>query len=175
MEWTRPAIRRHFDFQGVDEKGRKRYIITFEFTNKHPEQKIAVVHVPFRQDDWSMEVPSELRREATIKGSSEIEDRATRWQCQSHISTLEGEQKGLVFLYGQWASDEVWGSCIESGKTAMITFEALVTSDKALVDQTLTLRYFPDLGWEDHPQIPAHRVPVLKPSPYYSNSAEIEE
>ena len=145
MEWTRPGIRRHFDFQGKAEKGRKRYMITIQVTNKDPERKIATVHLPFEQDGWSMEVPKDLRQKVIIEGLT-AEERAEPWMCRTDLPSFEGEQKGLVLHYAP-PLGRAWGAYLEPAQTATITFEALMTSDKPLADQTLTLRYFPDLGW----------------------------
>lgn len=170
MEWTRPGIRRHFDFQGEDEKGRKRYIITLQITNNDPEQNLAVIHLPFQQDGWSMEPPTDVRRRSSVK-ELEVEEGEESWTCHTECPHLKGEQKGLLFCS---TTGRKWGAYLKHGKTATITFEALVPSAEPLIEQTLTLRYFPDLGWP-FDSMSRKREPVLKPSPYYSSNAEPEE
>jgi len=169
MKWTRPGIRRHFDFQGADEKRFKRYIITLKVTNKDREHNIAVIHVPFQQDGWSM-MRSDLPGEITVEGL-EVREREEAWRYQTHAPDLEGEQKGL-WLYSH--THRMWGAYLEPDETATITFQALVTSDRPLADQTLTLSYFPDLGWPYSESERTHQ-PILKPSPYYSSNLELEK
>ncbi len=173
MKWTRPEIRRHFDFQGEDEENRKRYIITLQITNKDTRDRIAAIHIPFRQDGWSMEVLNDLRQKVTITLPA-IEDPSKRWECEAEVPELGGDQKGLVFVYDGYELYRKWDACLETNQTAMITLEALVTCHEPLIEQTLTLRYFPDLGWRFNEK---RRIeePLLKPSPYYSSNLELEK
>jgi len=168
VEWTRPGIRRHFDFQGKDEEGRKRYIITLQITNKNLEQNLAVIHVPFQQDSWSMEVLEDLRQKVMIEGLK-VEEGAESWICRTdHLPEFVGEQKGLV-LHSTTLGKRCWGAYLEPSQTVTITFEALVASDEPLVQQPLTLRYFPDLGWLSITE------PRLAPSPFYSSNLDLEK
>ncbi len=166
MEWARPGIRRHFDFQGRAEEDRKRYIITLQVTNKKPERNLAIIHVPFEQDGSSMEVPRDFRQKVVIEGLK-VEERAESWVCRTDVAPLEGEQKGLL-LHSTTLRKKSWGAYLEPGQTATITFEALFSSGEPIVQQTLTLRYFPDLGWLSKTE------PKLAPSPFYSSNLELE-
>jgi len=173
VKWTRPDIRRHFDFQGEDEENRKRYVITLQITNKDARDKIAAIHIPFQQDGWSMEVPNDLPQKVTIKWPA-VEGLSKRWECKTEVPELEGDQKGLVFVYDGYELYEEWGACLETEQTAMITVEAQVTCEQPLMEQTLTLRYFPDLGWP-YDEKSGTCKPGLKPSRYHSSNAEINE
>jgi len=168
MEWTRPGIKRHFDFQGKAEKHRKRYMITLAITNKDPERNLAVLHLPFEQDGWAMEVPGELSEKVMIEGLK-VEEEAESWTCRiDHVPAFVGEHKGLV-LHSTTLGKRCWGAYLEPGQTATITFEALVASDEPLIQQTLTLRYFPDLGWLSQIE------PKLAPSLFYSSNLDLEK
>lgn len=173
MKWTRPEIRRHFDFQGEDEENRKLYIITLQITNKDTRDKIAAIHIPFRQDGWSMEVLNDFRQKVTITLPA-IEDPGKRWECRTEVPELEGAQKGLVFAYDDCELYRKWDACLQTDQTATITLEALVTCHEPLIEQTLTLRYFPDLRWRFSERTRIEE-PVLKPSLYYSSNLELEE
>jgi len=173
MEWTRPGIRRHFDFQGKDEGGRKRYMITLQLTNKDPGQNLAAIHVPCQQDGWSMEVPRDFCRKTMVTGLK-VEKGGESWICRVNLKYSEGEiefsngeREDIFFLSG--GGKEGWEAYLEPGRAATIMFEAFVTCGEPLMKQTLTLRYFPDLGWRS-----AQRA-VLKPSPFYSSNLEVEK
>lgn len=167
MEWARPGIRRHFDFQGKEEAGRKRYIITLQVTNKDPQRNLAMLHLPFEQDGWSMEVPRDLREKVIIEGLK-VEEGANSWICRTDVPPLEGEHKGLL-LHSTTLGKRCWGAYLEPGQTATITFEALVASDDPVGQQPLTLRYSPDLGWLSTTE------PRLAPSPFYSSNLDLEK
>lgn len=119
-----------------------------------------------------MEVPEELRQKVIIEGLT-VEEGAEPWICRTDVPSFEGEQKGLV-LHSTTPLGRAWGAYLEPSQTATITFEALVTSDKPLADQTLTLKYFPDLGWRYSESKGIHQ-PILKPSPYYSSNLGLEK
>jgi len=121
-----------------------------------------------------MEVPEDLRRKVIIEGLK-IEEGAESWICRTtYVQALEGEQKGLVLHQPTTPVQRSWGAYLEPRQTATVTFEALVTCDQPLIEQTITLRYFPDLGWR--PTRPTlGQEPVLKPSPFYSSNLDLEE
>lgn len=170
MEWTRPGIRRHFDFQGRAGEERKRYIITLQITNKDSEHNLAILHIPFEQDGWFIEPPTDVRPKVTIKGLK-VEEGEESWTCHTELPHPEDEHRGLLFYS---TTRRKWGAYLECCQAATIILEASVTSDEPLVKQTLTLGYFPDLGWQ-FDSVRRKREPVLKPSPYYSSNTEIEE
>lgn len=173
MEWARPGIGRHFDFHGVDEKGRKRYAIILQVTNMDPEHKIAAIHIPFQQEGWSIDEPEQAFLDATIEGLT-ITEGGNRWQCVTDLGESIGTKRGLVFHSGD-DSEGKWEGYLEFGHSAMITCEALIISDEPLADQSLTLQYLPALSWNPHRHIPKHWVPELRWSPPYSTNAEIDE
>jgi len=171
VEWAKPGIRRHFDFQGEDEKGRKRYIITLQIKNKDSEDKIAVIHLPYKQDGWSIEEPEEDYLDAAIEGLTREED-GERWECTTRPRLdFEGKLRGLFFLCPHATGK--WRSYLEPGQTATIEFETLVRSHEPLINQTLTLSYFPDLSWQ-YNKTSKKWQPLLKQSPYYSSNVELK-
>ncbi len=172
MEGTRPGIRRHFDFQGEDEKGCKRYIIALQVTNKDRKDNIVVIHLPFQQDGWSIAEPAEGHLDAAIEGLT-IEEDGEPWECTAWSRPeFEDKRRGLLFLSPH--AKGKWRSYLKFGQTATIEFETLVSSHESLINQTLTLRYFPDLSWQ-YDKMSKTWQPLLKPSPYYSSDVEFEE
>lgn len=172
MEWTRPGIGRRFDFRDEDEEGCERYMITLQITNMDPEHNIAAIHLPFEQEGWSMEKPGQSYLEAAVEGLTPVEG-GEPWRCHTyHREEFVGKKRGLTFHSGS-SIEGKWGSYLEFGQSATLTFEAVVTSAEPLRRQSLTLKYLPALSWEPY-RGPNDWRPELRWSPYYSSNLDLE-